>query len=102
MCSSYLCLSFVTLCLVIFNLGTSEATIQIQLGMAGQIIDVTLTAAQVTTIAALAVLSKTGAIVGGILGKREADEQEINLEKLTLLEPDDCYKRIFCAASTGR
>ena len=95
--SSFLRLSSISaLCLVIFNMNTIEATFGITLGT------LALSAAQVTTIAAVAVLAKKGILVGSILGKREVDEQEITLEKLTLLEPDDCYKRIFCAASTGK
>ena len=106
--SSYLCLSLVaTLCLVIFNLDTSEATFAITLGTAGAAaMPVMLTAAEVTTIAAVGMLAKVGAVTAGILGgrkKRKANiEEKITLEKLVLLEPDDCYKRIFCAASTGR
>merc|ERR1712083_790686 len=68
-----------------------------------------LTAAQVTTLAALGVLAKIGGIGAGLLlarnrsrGKRQSDQEKITLEMLTNIEPDDCYKRVICSASTGK
>merc|ERR1712128_32891 len=65
-----------------------------------------LPAAQVSTIAALGVLAKLGGLGAGLLlsrrGKRQAGQEEITLEMLTNIEPDDCYKRVICAASTGK
>ena len=102
--SSFLCLSFAaTFCLVVFNLNSSEATVPIAITGLGMAAPLMLSAAEVTTIAAVGLLAKAGALAAGIFGgKREAIEHEVTLEKLTLLEPDDCYKRIFCAARTGR
>merc|ERR1712123_259049 len=65
-----------------------------------------LPAAQVSTIAALGVLAKLGGLGAGLAlsrrGKRQAGQEEITLEMLTNIEPDDCYKRVICAASTGK
>merc|ERR1711892_971736 len=65
-----------------------------------------LTAAQVSTIAALGVLAKLGGLGAGLAlsrrGRRQADKEEITLEMLTNIEPDDCYKRVICAATTGK
>merc|ERR1712115_254782 len=38
----------------------------------------------------------------GSLRKRKVDQEEINLEMLTTIEPDECYKRVICSASTGK
>merc|ERR1712046_321992 len=99
---STLCLPLLSLLLVAFNLPSSNSTFAIT--VAG----LSLTAAQVTTLAALGVLAKVGGIGAGLLarnrsrGKRQSDQEKITLEMLTNIEPDDCYKRVICSASTGK
>ena len=88
-----------------------------------------LTAADVTAVAGLAVLTKLSGVVGGVLlsralssrsssgtsprmshgrryGKRSAEAEEIEIDvalnMLSEMEPEHCYKRIICAASTGK
>merc|ERR1711935_167848 len=65
-----------------------------------------LTAAQSTALAAVAVLGIKAKLIGGFLlsrrGKRSAEEEEVpTLETFAALEVEDCYKRVICAASTG-
>merc|ERR1712109_299440 len=107
---STLCLPLLSLLLVAFNLPSSNSTFAIT--VAG----LSLTAAQVTTLAALGVLAKVGGIGAGLLlarnrsrgarnrsrGKMQSDQEKITLEMLTNIEPDDCYKRVICSASTGK
>merc|ERR1711981_187525 len=80
-----------------------------------------ITAPQVTGIAALAILTKLGGIAGGLLlsralsnrgssgrryGKRSVEGEEVELDvtlnMLVEMEPEHCYKRIICAANTGK
>merc|ERR1711874_50440 len=56
---------------------------------------------------ALGVLAKLGGLGAGLAlsrrrGKRQVDQEEITLEMLTNIEPEDCYKRVICSASTGK
>ena len=70
-----------------------------------------LTAAQTTALAAVAILAiKAKLIVEAYLlsqrgsrrrGKRSAEEEDLSLETFANLEVEDCYKRVICAASTG-
>merc|ERR1711936_1246252 len=65
-----------------------------------------LTAAQSTALAAVAVLGIKAELIGGYLlsrrGKRSAEEEEVpTIETFAALEVEDCYKRVICAASTG-
>merc|ERR1711997_270348 len=65
-----------------------------------------LTAAQSTALAAVAVLGIKAKLIGGYLlsrrGKRSAEEGEVpTIETFATLEVEDCYKRVICAASTG-
>ena len=78
-----------------------------------------LTAAQTTALAAVAVLgikakliaayllsqrgsSRRGARRGARRGKRSSEEEEVpTIETFVVLEVEDCYKRVICAASTG-
>merc|ERR550519_1594726 len=68
---------------------------------------VSLTAAQSTALAAVAILGIKAKLIGGYLlsrrrGKRSAEEEEVpTLETFAALEVEDCYKRVICAASTG-
>merc|ERR1712001_781577 len=84
-----------------------------------------LTAGQGTALAGLGVLAKLSGVVGGILlsragsrsgrqsrgrryyrGKRSAEVEEleidVTLNMLTETEPEQCFKRIICAAQTGK
>merc|ERR1712109_100218 len=106
---STLCLPLLSLLLVAFNLPSSNFTFAITVASAAGTTLLSLTAAQVTTLAALGVLAKIGGIGAGLLlsrnrsrGKRQSDQEKITLEMLTNIEPDDCYKRVICSASTGK
>merc|ERR1711981_1116497 len=101
------------------------ATIPITIGAVGAATAIALTAPQVTGIAALAILTKLGGIAGGLLlsralsnrgsssrghgrryGKRSVEGEEVELDvtlnMLVEMEPEHCYKRIICAANTGK
>ena len=63
--------------------------------------------------AALAILTKLSAATAGLLvsrlnnrGSRALKEEELELEvtlkMLAEMEPEHCYKRIICAANTGK
>lgn len=68
-----------------------------------------LTAAQVSTIAAVGVLAKLAGVAGILIarrrGRRSAEEEEeeevVSLEMLPVLEVDDCYKRVICSAASS-
>ena len=73
-----------------------------------------LTAAQTTALAAVAILGIKAKLVGAYLlsrggssrgsrrGKRSAEDEEVpTIETFVALEVEDCYKRVICAASTG-
>ena len=76
-----------------------------------------LTAAQTTALAAVAILGIKAKLIGLSLlskksssrrgysyrrGKRSAEEEEVpTIETFANLEVEDCYKRVICAASTG-
>jgi len=77
-----------------------------------------LTAAQTTALAAVAILGIKAKLVGAYLlsrggsnrgswrgsrrGKRSAEDEEVpTIETFAALEVEDCYKRVICAASTG-
>ena len=103
---SSLCLSLLPVLLVVFHLPADEATFALTLTSAAGATLLSLTAAQVSTIAALGVLAKLGGLGAGLAlsrrGRRQADQKEVTLEMLTTIEPEDCYKRVICAASTGK
>ena len=103
---SSLCLSLLPVLLVVFHLPADEATFALTLTSAAGATLLSLTAAQVSTIAALGVLAKLGGLGAGLAlsrrGRRQADQEEITLEMLANIEPEDCYKRVICAASTGK
>ena len=103
---SHLCLPVLSLLLVLFQLPGDEATFALTLTSAAGATLLSLTAAQVSTIALLGVLAKLGGLGAGLAlsrrGRRQADQEEITLEMLTNIEPEDCYKRVICAASTGK
>ena len=74
-----------------------------------------LTAAQTTALAAVAILGIKAKLVGAYLlsrggssrgsrrGKRSAEDEEVpTIETFVALEVEDCYKRVICAASTGK
>merc|ERR1739838_272742 len=94
------------LLIVLLQVPADEATFALTLTSAAGATLLSLTAAQVSTIAALGVLAKLGGLGAGLAlsrrrGKRQAGQEEITLETLSNIEPDDCYKRVLCAASTG-
>ena len=74
-----------------------------------------LTAAQTTALAAVALLGIKAKLIGAYLlsqrgssrrgarrGKRSSEEEEVpTIETFAALEVEDCYKRVICAASTG-
>jgi len=65
-----------------------------------------LTAAQTTALAAVALLGIKAKLIGAYLlsrrGKRSAEDEEVpSIETFAALEVEDCYKRVICAASTG-
>ena len=76
-----------------------------------------LTAAQTTALAAVAILGIKAKLIGLSLlskkgssrrgysyrrGKRSVEEEELpTIETFANLEVEDCYKRVICAASTG-
>merc|ERR1712106_961055 len=86
-----------------------------------------LTATQVTALAAFGALAKLGGDGAGLAlrgdsgrsssrrpksrrpmyrhnhrGRREANQVDLSLEKLTINEPENCFKMVFCAVSTGQ
>merc|ERR1711892_354897 len=103
---SSICLTLLPVLLVVLHLPADDATFAISLTSAAGVSLLSLTAAQGSSIAALGLLAKLGALGAGLVfsrrGKRQADQEEITLEMLTNIEPEDCYKRVICAASTGK
>merc|ERR1739838_1069593 len=103
---SIVCLPILSLLLVLLQVPGDEGTFALSITSAAGVSLLSLTAAQVSTIAALGVLAKLGGLGAGLLlsrrGKRQAGQEEITLEMLTNIEPEDCYKRVICAASTGK
>ena len=85
---------------------TSSGTVAFTLA-SGATTLVSLTAAQSTALAAVAILGIKAKLIGGYLlsrrrGKRSAQEGEVpTIETFANLEVEDCYKRVICAASTG-
>jgi len=110
-------LCLLSVCLVYH---VTEATIALTVG------GLALTAAQTTALVGVgSLLAAKGLLIGGLLarrgrrrshsrgrsygrryrGRRESQdqqEQEMTVEVLAKLEPKDCFKRIMCAAATGR
>ena len=103
---SFVCLPLLSLLLILLLVPGDEATFALSITSAAGATLLSLTAAQVSTIAALGVLAKLGGLGEGLAlsrrGRRQADKEEITLEMLTNIEPDDCYKRVICAATTGK
>merc|ERR1712061_19269 len=92
--------------LVLFHLPGQDATFALTLTSAAGATVLSLTAAQVSAIAALGVLAKLGGLGAGLAlsrrGKRQVNQEEITLEMLNNIEPEDCYKRVICSANTGK
>merc|ERR1712098_930332 len=75
---------------------------------------VALTAAQTTSLVALgALIGAKGLLLGALLasrrrGKGDVSELEkvdgalLNIEMVAALEPEECFKMVFCSAATGR
>merc|ERR1711981_428938 len=112
-----------TALILLLQVHQDMATIPITIGAGATA--TALTAPQVTGIAALAILTKLGGIAGGLLlsralsnrgsssrghgrryGKRSVEGEEVELDvtlnMLVEMEPEHCYKRIICAANTGK
>ena len=109
-----------TALILLLQVHQDEATFPITIGA------LALTSGQVTALAGLGVLAKLSGVVGGILlsraasgssrqsryrgrryrGKRSAEVEElqidVTLNMLTETEPEQCFKRIICAAQTGK
>merc|ERR1711981_1538215 len=100
-----------TALILLLQVHQDMATIPITIGAGATAI--ALTAPQVTGIAALAILTKLGGIAGGLLlsralsnrgsssrghGRRYGKRSVEGVE----MEPEHCYKRIICAANTGK
>merc|ERR1712165_315331 len=83
---------------------TSSGTVAFTLA-SGTTTLLSLTAAQSTALAAVAVLGIKAKLIGGYLlsrrGKRSVEEEVPTIETFANLEVEDCYKRVICAASTG-
>merc|ERR1712226_366799 len=84
---------------------TSNGTVAFTLA-SGTTTLLSLTAAQSTALAAVAVLGIKAKLIGGYLlsrrrGKRSAQEEDLSLETFANLEVEDCYKRVICSATTG-
>merc|ERR1711981_1004365 len=107
--------------ILLLQVHQDMATVPITIGAVGAAGTIALTAPQVTGIAALAILTKLGGIAGGLLlsralsnrgssgrrcGKRSVEGEEVELDvtlnMLVEMEPEHCYKRIICAANTGK
>merc|ERR1712066_1034423 len=105
-----------TALILLLQVHQDMATIPITIGAGATAI--ALTAPQVTGIA---ILTKLGGIAGGLLlsralsnrgssgwryGKRSVEGEEVELDvtlnMLVEMEPEHCYKRIICAANTGK
>merc|ERR1712105_486152 len=93
---------------LVLHQSPTSATFAIALTSAAGASILSLTAAQVSTIAAVGVLAKLGGLAGLALasrrGRREVGGRQTvpSLELLPTLEVDDCYKRVICSASSGQ
>ena len=107
-----------TALILLLQVQQDEATFPLTIGA------LTLTSAQVTALAGLGVLAKVSGVVGGLLlsraasrrqsryggrryrGRRSAEVEDLEIEvTLNLLietEPEQCFRRIICAAETGQ
>merc|ERR1712210_362733 len=99
-------LFFVPLAIVLVQqVPSSSGTFAIT-AVSGATTLLSLTAAQTTALAAVAILGIKAKLIGAYLlsrrGKRSAEEEEVpTIETFAALEVEDCYKRVICAASTG-
>ena len=87
--------------------GSVESTIPLVVGTA-----TILTAEQLSALVAIGLAVKAVTLKASLIsavasrgrGRREAiaAEEELDIETLVVLEEEDCYKRIFCAAATDK
>ena len=82
-------------------------------GLTFSAVPITLTTTQLAAVAGVGLLGKAAGFLGASLlsqrtsrrrGKRDVESDvkiDSTLEMLVEVEPEDCYKRILCAASTG-
>ena len=124
--SSVLSLPVLSTALVLLlQVHQDEATVALTIGAgAGALV---LTAGQTTVLASLGVLAKLSGVLSGVIlaraasggssqsggarhssyrGRRSAEveqlEIDVTLNLLTEMEPEQCFKRIICAAQTGK
>merc|ERR1712002_1410633 len=98
--------SLALLFLIFSSLTTfSEATVAIAVA-SGTTTLLSLTAAQVTSLAALKLLGVTAGALLSRRGKREEPSNQIDdLSVISLtssLEPEDCYQLLFCTLATNK
>merc|ERR1711892_320893 len=102
--SALLCFSSSLLPLLLLLPTTSEATIAIAVA-SGTTTLLSLTAAQVTGLAALKLLGVTAGAVLARRGKREEPSNQIDdssiLAMTSTLEPEQCYQLSFCTLATN-
>merc|ERR1739838_63684 len=114
-------MSLVGVLLLLLQVQQEEATFALAIPA------ISLTATQVTALAAFGALAKLGGIGAGLAlrgdsgrsssrrpksrrpmyrhthrGRREANQVDLSLEKLAINEPENCFKMVFCAVSTGK
>ena len=101
-----------TALLLLLQVREDEATLPVTLGA------LALTAPHVTGLATLAILTKISAVAGGLLasnlgnrggrrrGKRSVEVEDLEMEMfiklLSEMEPEQCFKRVICGATTGK
>merc|ERR1719347_1912198 len=95
--------------LALFNqVPTVDSTFAISAATAGGTAILSLTAAQVTGIAALGALALSAkTLLAAVLGSRRRGRRSlvpstISLEDLVSFESENCYRRSFCYAATGK
>ena len=114
-------MSLVGVLLLLLQVQQEEATFALAIPA------ISLTATQVTALAAFGALAKLGGIGAGLAlrgdsgrsssrrpksrrpiyrhthrGRRETNQVDLSLEKLAINEPENCFKMVFCGVSTGK
>ena len=112
-------LGMASVLMMVTRIPGTEATFGLTIAAAGAA-PIVFTAAQVTAIAGVAILAKAGGLLGGLAlsnilsrgrssrrfrGRRDVAPEEVteaSLARLVSQEPEDCYKMVLCATSTGK
>ena len=111
-------LATLVLMVVLIDVPRSDATITglTIAGLTFSAVPITLTTTQLAAVAGVGLLGKAAGFLGASLlsqrtrrtsrrrGKRDVDSDvkiDSTLEMLVEMEPEHCYKRVLCAASTG-